>query len=327
MSKPGRFREARDRGCAYLLQQGRPDGGFGDPNAGVADYYKVSSAFQVCGHTDAANRLCHWVRTHGMTSDGDFGPRPAEASGYYYAYYNCWVIMGAHRLGQFDLSQMGMDFLMDFWDPESGGFYSSPTDRDEETKQDLWVVAGCGTAALYTGRIDVAEGVGRWMGVLMDSQPDYPDRMYTVYSRANGLYTVPDPSDEIRYVVHNDAERDQFFFHPGIAGGFLARLYQATGEEQWLDLSKEYMRFAEGANDYLFRLLRAGKVGWAASVLARLTGESRYEEMAARVGDYIIDAQEPAGYWASTGEAGPSNDATAEMVVWLDEIHQAVGGD
>ena len=85
------------------------------------------------------------------------------------------------------------------------------------------------------------------------------------------------------------------------------------------------MRFAEGANDYLFKLLRAGKVGWAASVLYTLTGEKKYKDMAIRIGDNIIEAQSEQGHWAATGMDMASNDATAEMVVWLDEIYQAVG--
>ena len=150
------------------------------------------------------------------------------------------------------------------------------------------MVSGAGQAALYTGRLDVARGVGRWMQTLMAAQPNYPQQLYSVYSRAEGLHTNPNPDDEIRYVMSRDAERDQFFFHPGIAGGFLARLYQATGEGEWLELAKEYMRFAEGASDYLFRLLRAGKVGWAAAVLYTLTGERKYREMAVQVGDNLI---------------------------------------
>ena len=215
--------------------------------------------------------------------------------------------------------------MLRFWDPESGGFYSSPTERDAETKQDLWVVAGCGRAALYTGRLDAAMGVGRWMRRLMESQPNYPQQMYTVYSRARGLHTVPDPNDEIRYVVNADATRDQFFFHPGIAGAFLARLYQATGEEEWLELAREYMRFAEGASDYLFHLPRAGKVGWAASLLYTITGEPKYRDMAVRVGDNLIALQSEEGYWSWPGEDQPGNDITAELTVWMDEIYQAVG--
>ena len=320
-----KYKAARDRGCAYLLARQRADGGFGEPDPRVTEYYKVISAFQVCGHTHEANRLCNWVRANGLSLDGDFGPRPELGDAYFYAYYNSWVVIGAHRLGQFDLSERGMEFLMDFWDPESGGFYSSPTEREADTLQDLWVVSGCGQAALYTGQIDVARGVGGWMRRLMLSQPNYPQQLYSVYSRRSGLITTPDPEDEVRYVMANDAERDQYFFHPGIAGGFLARLYQATGESEWLDLAKEYMTFAEGANDYLFRLLRAGKVGWAASVLYTLTAEEKYRAMAARVGNNIIAAQAKEGSWNDTSTGQPNNDATAEMVVWLDEIHQGIG--
>ena len=234
-----RFKKARDKGCAYLLEKQHDDGSFGSPDLGVTDYYKVPLAFQVCGQTRAANRLCDWIRRSGIMPNGDFGPRPKEAiNDYFYSYYNSWVVIGAHRLGQFDLSLMGMEFLMNFWDPENGGFYSSPTERNAETMEDLWVVSGCAQAALYTGRIDVARGVARWMELLMALQPNYPQQFYPVYSRAQGLQTVSDGND-FRYVLNQDATRDESFYHPGIAGGFLARLYQATGEQEWLVLAKE----------------------------------------------------------------------------------------
>src|SRR3989442_3558279 len=129
-----RFREARDRGCAYLLRQQLPDGGFGLPERGLADYYKVPAAYLVCGATAAANRLCQWIRKHGMTIEGDFGPRLPETIAYYYLYYNTWVITGAHRLGQFDLSQKGMDFVLRFQDCESGGFFSRVPPRELQTR-------------------------------------------------------------------------------------------------------------------------------------------------------------------------------------------------
>ena len=317
------YKDARDAGCEYLLRQLREDGSFGDGTVG--DYYKVPAAFQVCGETNAANRLCDWIRKKGMGADGDFGPRTEFTSGYFYAYFNIWVILGAQRLGQFDLAQRGMDFLMDFYDEESGGFYSSRTERSPTTIQDLWVTSGCGQAALYSSRLDVARGVGRWMQRMMDEQPDYPEVMYTVMTPGGGLVTEVDPADPIRYVLENAEEGDQYFFHPGIAGGFLARLYQSTGEVQWLELSKRYMLLAETATDNLFWLLRAGKVGWAASVLFTLTGEQKYRDMAVRVGDNVVEQQAPDGSWSSVGSEDPSNDATAEMVVWLDEIYQAVG--
>src|SRR5881628_3762998 len=90
-SAANRFCRSRDLGCAYLLGQQRPDGGFGPAERGLADYYKVPAAYLVSGATAAANRLCHWIRKHGMTAEGDFGPRLPETIAYYYLYYNTWV--------------------------------------------------------------------------------------------------------------------------------------------------------------------------------------------------------------------------------------------
>ena len=125
-----RFRQARDKGGAYLLTQLRDDGSFGSPKLGATEYYKVPSAFLVCGESSAANRLLNWVRLKGKTPDGDFVPRPPDAEqDYFYSYFNTWLVIGAHRLGQFDLAEEGMEFLMGFWNPESGGFYSSYGER------------------------------------------------------------------------------------------------------------------------------------------------------------------------------------------------------
>lgn len=326
MSSVNRFKEARDRGGAYLLAQQRADGAFPASGPNIADYYKAVTAFQVCGHNDAANRLCNWIGRHGLTVDGDFGPPSDGVPDYVHAYMNAWVVCGAHRLGQFDLSRRGMAYIMEYRDSQSGGFYSSSTERAANTNQDLMVTSMCGLAALYTGNTDVASAVGGWLRGLMDAQPDFPHALYTVHTRDGGLCTRPDPDAPNRYVVYSDVDRDQDFFNPGIAGGFLCRLYQASGEEEWLSLAREYMRFAEVSSDFLFRIVRAGKVGWAASLLYTLTGEAKYRDMAVRIGNNLLDLQSEAGYWSGVGQTTASNDSTAERVVWMDEIYQAVGG-
>ena len=59
-------------------------------------------------------------------------------------------------------------------------------------------------------------------------------------------------------------------------------------------------------------------------MLYTLTGERKYREMAVRVGDNLIATQAEEGYWSLPGNDMLKNDITAEMVVWLDEINQAV---
>ena len=117
-------------------------------------------ALTVAAHSDRANRLCNWIRQNALTPEGDIGY--SRDKGLAYAYPVSWIVEGAHRLGQFDVSQRGMDFIMEFWDPKSGGFYSTPGEFDAEGKQDLWVISALGRAALYTGRIDVAKAAGGW---------------------------------------------------------------------------------------------------------------------------------------------------------------------
>jgi hypothetical protein len=306
----------------------RPDGVIEDSYLHPCRYWGVPIALTVGGHSSGANRMLDWVRKNAFTPEGDFGPTPEKAESESYGYDNSWLIEGAHRLGQFDLSQRGMDFLVDFWDPASGGFYSSFRGRSADTKMDLYRTSACGRAAVYTGRLGVARGVGRFLHHCMEAQPDFPSRMYTVFSRAQGLHTEPDPNDELRYVVNQDATTYQRFYNPGIVGGFLARLYQATGEAEWLELARRYMSFAEGASDYLFTMpsLSQGKTGWGAAVLYTLTGEDKYREMAERVGDSILSYQADGGYWYGLDrEKAPGVNLTAEMVIWLDEINQAVG--
>src|SRR5438045_9668972 len=107
MNSADRYLQARDRGCGYLLTRLRPDGGFGQATRGIRDYYKPPLAFVVSGASGAAARLLDWIRHHGLMADGDFGPRLEEARGYYYTYYNAWIILAAQRQGQFDLAQHG----------------------------------------------------------------------------------------------------------------------------------------------------------------------------------------------------------------------------
>jgi len=214
---------------------------------------------------------------------------------------------------------------MGFRDTESGGFYSSSVMYDEDTEQDLIYVSFCGLASIFTGRIEVARSTGKLMQTVMKAQPNFPQKLYTVYSRARGLYISPDIENKIRYVVSKDASSYQDFFQPGAAATFLTSLYQSTGEKQWLELAKEFMRFAEGASDYLFTLLAAGKVGLAASLLYTVTRENKYRKMVMHIGDNIIAAQSKKGYWDLPGTNTPSNGITAEMVVWLDTFHQAIG--
>ena len=104
------YRDARDRGTAWLLEQVNDDGSIGPVDQDFTDY-RLPWTFTITGHTDAALRLCEWVRQHQFSETGDFAgisPRQVEAN----AYQNATFIYGAHMLRQFDLSYRGWRHLL-----------------------------------------------------------------------------------------------------------------------------------------------------------------------------------------------------------------------
>ncbi|MBM3934966.1 MAG: hypothetical protein FJ319_11825 [SAR202 cluster bacterium] len=317
-----RFRDSRDVGACFLLARMNKDGSYGDIKLGTGQYYKTVWALQCSGYSNEANRILDWVRRTGMTDKGDFGPRPSGPQDYDYTYHNMWIVIAAHRLGQLDIARRGMDFLTSYHDPDNGGFYSAAEKGDVGNLQDMFIVAFGGLAALQTGRLELARGTGKWFETVMNAQPNFPAQIYTVYSRDAGLHTKDTGG---RYLVNAQTTVDQQFFQPGAAAAFLARLYQATGERRWLDLATEYMRFPENASDFLFKIVRAGKVGYAASILYTMTGQAKYRDMAIRIGHNLVALQSPEGWWTTVGGNAANIESTAERVAWMDEIDQAVG--
>ena len=312
-----KFQKARNSGANWLESQIKDDGIIGN---GITDYYKVPAALQVAGKTQSANKMIDWIRNFGMNEKGDFGPRPKnEINSYWYTYYNTWIVVGAQRLGQFDIAQKGFEFISTFWDKKTGGFFSDVKEKNPKTYQDLWVVAGNGIAALYSGKLEIAKSTGEWMKKLMELQPNYPQQLYSVFNESEGLITKF-KTDDIRFVMSANAQRDQFFFHPGIASGFLCRLFQQTGEIKWLELAKSYMIIAEQSSEFLWRTLRVGKVAWGNSLLYTNTKKEKYYNMAIKAATNIINKQTKFGFWEIEGMS--KIDITAEMVYWLDEVYQ-----
>jgi len=338
------FRIARDKGAKFLLEQQNSNGSYPDYQKGAGAYWGMPLALMVSGYNLEAKKIFNWIRKNSFYSDGDIGRTPISDRGYNYPYEKAWLIEGAHRFGQFDISYTGMNFLRKFWDKDTGGFFSItdpeiPTDKSD-VKMDLWVTSGCARTALYMGELNIALGAANWMENLMKLQPNYPDQLFTVFTKSKGLITdcddlLDDEDDKFkfgknfRYVLNKNSEVDQSFFHPGIAGGFLSLLYMATSDAKWLSLSKKYMLLAETASDFLYSTLRAGKTGWCAALLYSISGEEKYLKMACRIAENIIKLQSTNGSWSGAIKMNnvPAINLTAEMVIWLNEIYKIIKND
>jgi hypothetical protein len=319
-----RLQESRDRGADYLVKQQRDDGALGNPEKdGLGPYYKALWAFAAAGRTEEGNRLASWVARALLTEDGDFsGPARGSLFDYSYAYPNAWMIVGAHKLGRFDISRRAMEFIM-LLHHDTGGFRIH---RDnEDAPQDVLNSAQAGNACLLTGHVAEAKSVGRFLRTIWEAQP-YPEReLFFVYKPGQGL-RMDFPEDRQKmHSIRVDKPR-QSYFNMGIAAAFLARLAMATGDASWSELGRQYLQIGFNVLDEMYDTAQVGKVGWGAALIYETTGDEKMLGLAERVGEAMLAQQTDTGGWDNTG--GYVNDAirtevTAEFVVLFDEM---IGG-
>lgn len=78
---------------------------------------------------------------------------------------------------------------------------------------------------------------------------------------------------------------------------FLGNLYQATQNAQYMAAAKEYLNFASTCQNHLYTCYFSHKVAWGAAIIANLTGERCFADLAVRIADYLLSIQGANGAW------------------------------
>jgi len=327
-----RYLAARRQGTEWLLTQLRPDGCLGDPEHGF-EYYRAPWTFGLVGETQAAHAVCGFIRRTLLTPDGRIdGPlRRIQTD---WSYRDATLIIGAHQIGEYDLSVGLFPELLRWQDPVSGAFAN---DRDPDGSMsdvmDIPYAAGAGFAALAVGRVDVALRVAGFLRTIWDAQADVdpatglPLRFLCFWSRARQRPIAPtDAGFGPHMVVDNAADRMQRWTIGGISAGFLCRLTLATGDAQWLDLARRYQAFSMAATDDQFKYPSVCKTSWGSSLLYQVTGEAAYRDWTMRLGDWYVAMQDPAGFWRPWAERTENDRVwiTLEYVMHLDTLIAAL---
>ena len=150
-----------------------------------------------------------------LAEDGDFsGPLRGNEHNYSYAYPNAWLICGAQKLGRFDITSRGMDFLLLLQHAEDGGFR---VQRDrEDAAQDVLCSSQAGNACLFTGHVAEAKNVGRFLRTVWDAQPHPERELFFAYKPGVGLRTEFPEERQRLFSIRADTRR-QMYFNMGIA--------------------------------------------------------------------------------------------------------------
>jgi hypothetical protein len=287
--------ESARKAARWIVDRQKADGSLFDVEAGVGGYYKVPYALGISGFATEAMRLLRWVRAHHFTPEGDFrGPsRKAMLSVHddWPTYSNSWLVQGAHRLGQFDLSFKGADFLLSHQAP-CGGFRSVEAGKPYV---DCLSTSWPGLAQLTVGRLESAAAAEQCLRRLVAAQPD-PTRFYFRMTTDGELITEVPEGAALGYYVDAQCPQ-QIYFFPGIAMIFLCRWHLATGDAASLDAARAIFDFAERCQDDVYCFPPSGKLGLGCALLASITGEAKPRQAAQAVGDYLVRTQRADGAW------------------------------
>ena len=328
-----KYYHARERAADWLLSQIQPDGSLGPEIPNLRAYCKIPYALAVAGHPLVARRvLDHLDRTF-LTFEGHYEDEAGDSSDevfakHLYTYRDCWIAEAAQRIGRFDIAQRTGRFVLGFQDEATGGFRSVPG----EGRMDLLATARTGMLCLFLGKLEQAVSAGEFLLRATEGQPEPEKAIYFTFdSSGSPISTPPEGEGELFYLIQTD-ECGQMYFYLGYPMAFLARLYQATGEERFLDGARGYFRLHEHCAADAFSSWPSGKSGWGAAILHTITEEEDYGRAAEVLADFLLHTQSPDGFWfnarafsrVSDQPAATTFDATAEFVVWLSSILQEI---
>jgi hypothetical protein len=319
-----RYEQVADRGVRWLTTRLSDDGSYGPRADDLACYYKSPYLFGLSGRPQQARQLLEFVRCRFLRPDYDFVTAAHHKSdnaafNEYWVYPNGWLVMGAQRLGQFDTAYPAFEYLRSAHEPDREGFLTGGPCGGGDGETDALTTAHLGLVCLYMGDLPRAEGAGRWLARLMTLQPDLHAGLFLRLDRFGGLIREI-PQDRAAFYMVSAHEPNQAYFMIGYPIAFLAKLYDATADEVYLNAARDHFEFTFSCEGNLRSSLTSHKVGWGAAVLARISNDHRCTELAVTIADHLVASQDPSGAWLVDLPAHTTFDQTAEISIWLQEI-------
>ena len=300
------YRQAGRKAVDFQLRFQQPDGGYIWEGFARNAYHKQTYSWMMSGEYGRAQRLLNWVKANTLLPDGGLKDYNGDT------YRLAWFFQGAHRLGRFDISYPVMDYLLSC-QTESGGWPVFEEDAYTRVLPTAWA----GVAALYAGRVDVAERAAAWCVSLLEQQND-DTKFYYEMTPAGKLVTLQsDPKAR-----HIDATQPkQPYWEVGLPQMLMCRMFTVTGYKSYIDQAARFFERHRTLHDDRFTHTGSGKSSLANAVYYLLTDDERARDAVMEFCDHLVETQTEEGSWLVRDDAPLLNriDAAAEFSVWLQE--------
>jgi hypothetical protein len=266
----------------------------------VNSWWRAPWALVVAGAPDVAAAMLGWAEREALQDDGDFRPGPFRQGIVRSPVYGLSpVAIAAWLLGRYGTANTVADCMRGYQDPDTGGIREFRPEDGRPGLQDNLKTAQYGFSALVMGDRAASEGVATWLRRTYDLQPDLPHRYYPTRDGSQ-LITDFAPSEALSRVVDLREPR-QLYFHPGIAAAFLAGWAQQTGDEETLQLGRDYLALSTQGTSAQFddiSSVQICKYGWGASAMLTADPHGGHLPAVVRMAKWFCDRQRPDGSWA-----------------------------
>ncbi|MBS3769370.1 MAG: hypothetical protein KGY69_03895 [Bacteroidales bacterium] len=278
-------------------------------------YYKWPLALVQRGKNEEAGNIIEWINRQCLTGAGDYQSSRTGFHDTFHHYSNLWITVAANRLGNIQLVEKLLGFILQFHNKETGGLATFPANADKTT-EDPVSTAFLGWVACETGDKSLADSVIPYFERLLKQNAG--NKRFWLRLDAEGalIQTVPEDADPKTYVIHL-GEAEQCYYFLGAACYFFAR-YMEAFDDTPLTLAKQYAGLLEKAGEKALNTIWAAKVAPGCVALYSVTRDERFLNIAPPVIQAVLKGQHPEGYWVKNGK--PWITLTPEQCFWLSDM-------
>jgi hypothetical protein len=314
------------------------DGEGNVPGGSLGNAYKFVFPLRITGYPVQASKVLNCIMKGYLTETCDLrDSKESKTNGTYTSYFcqaypNGWIALGAFWLNRFDAFRTLMQGLMtNYYNEEIGSFRSACDPFTDE--YDVTSAAMAGELFLLTD-MEKAKRAGDFLIRHIENQPDLNKVYYARVDASFNYIKEPNPKSEMYSHVKIGAE-GQALWMVGMPIPVLTMLYEATGEQKYMDGALRFFDAYVSCGDVIYRGLGSGKALWGASMLYRITQDKKYLDVAKGIADYFLSLQKDDGYFdpgpPSAAPAAAKNwkvlfDLTPEYARWFHEVSAELCG-
>lgn len=286
--------EAIGKAQGWLAEAAVPGGCLDRHGLTYRGLFKAPLGLVSAGLPAEGMRALEMLTERFMPPNGDFrdppgaepDPHPAPSLEYFYPYRASWIVIGAHRLGRYDVSRRTGEFLLSLQDRNRGGFLTHP--QASPPRFHICGTAQAALAALAVGDWQAAERAADFLVRAYDVQGNGAKRFCFTIDAA-GRPVRDWPPAETGYCRLDVGRPGQKSFVTGLTAGTLALMHRTTGKERYLERAIRYHDLTRRSHDDAFTNPACGKLAWSSALLYVMTGEQRYRVDGLRAAETLCE--------------------------------------